>query len=49
MYVAVVAQFASKGQRLVQEEIDQTQIEVLEGGVLMVNSSIWTGCALSAV
>jgi hypothetical protein len=32
----------------VQEEIDLTQIEVLEGGVLTVGGSIWTGYALSA-
>jgi hypothetical protein len=47
MYFTVVAQVAGKGQRLVQEEIDLTQIEVLEGGALTVSGSIWTGYALS--
>lgn len=48
LYVAVVAQFTRKGQRLVQEEISQTQTEVLEGGVLTVTGSMWKGYSLSA-
>lgn len=43
MYVAVVSQFTYKGQRLVQEEISQTQVEVLEGDSLIVTGSKWTG------
>ena len=48
LYVAVVSQFTYKGQRLVQEEISLTQTEVLEGGVLTVTGSMWTGYQLSA-
>lgn len=48
-YVAVVAQFTYRGQRLVQEEISQTQTEVLEGGVLRVEGSMWKGYALTAL
>lgn len=47
LYVAVVSQFTYKGQRLVQEEISLTQTEVLEGGVLVVTGSMWTGYQLS--
>ena len=47
-YVAVVAQFTRKGQRLVQEEISQTQTEVLEGGVITVTGSMWKGYSLTA-
>ncbi len=47
-YVAVVAQFTTKGQRLVQEEFSQTQTEVLEGGTITVTGSMWNGYALSA-
>lgn len=46
-YVAVVSQFTYRGQRLVQEEISQTQAEVLEGGELFVTGSMWKGYALS--
>ncbi|MDZ4350163.1 MAG: hypothetical protein U1A22_11585 [Xanthomonadaceae bacterium] len=48
-YIAVVAQFTYKGQRLVQEEISQTQTEVLEGGSLRVEGSMWKGYALTTV
>jgi hypothetical protein len=48
MFVAVVAQFTRSGQRLVQEEISLTQTELLEGGVLTVTGSMWTGYALRA-
>ncbi|AVP98894.1 hypothetical protein C7S18_17670 [Ahniella affigens] len=47
-YVAVVAQFTRKGDRLVQEEFSQTQTAVLEGGVLTVTGSMWNGYSLSA-
>jgi hypothetical protein len=48
LYVAVVSQFTAKGQRLVQEEFSQTQVEVLEGGTLVVNGSQWVGYSLTA-
>ncbi len=48
IYVAVVSQFAAKGQRLVQEEFDLTRTEVLDGGSLVVTGSMWKGYALSA-
>lgn len=48
LYVAVVAEFVSKGQRLVQEEVSLTQMEVLEGGTITVSGSMWTGYALVA-
>jgi hypothetical protein len=47
MYVAVVSQFTYKGQRLVQEEISLTQVEVLEGDALTVTGSMWTGYSLA--
>lgn len=47
-YVAVTAQFTTKGGRLVQEEFSQTQTEVLEGGVIVVRGSQWTGYSLVA-
>lgn len=47
MYVAVVSQFTYKGQRLVQEEISQTQAEVLAGDSLIVTGSMWTGYSLT--
>jgi hypothetical protein len=47
MYVAVVSQFTYKGQRLVQEEISLTQLEVLEGDSLAVTGSMWKGYSLS--
>jgi len=47
LYVAVVSQFTTKGQRLVQEEISITQTEVLEGESLTVSGSMWKGYALS--
>lgn len=46
-YVAVVAQFTSKGQRLVQEEFSQTQTEVLAGSTITVTGSMWNGYSLS--
>jgi hypothetical protein len=46
MFVAVVSQFTYKGQRLVQEEISLTQLEVLEGDTLKVTGSMWTGYSL---
>lgn len=48
IYVSVVAQFTAAGQRLVQEEIGQTQTEVLEGGVLTVRGSMWRGYSITA-
>jgi hypothetical protein len=47
MYVAVVSQFTYKGQRLVQEEISLSQLEVLEGDSLIVTGSQWTGYSLT--
>ena len=47
MFVAVVSQFTYKGQRLVQEEISQTQLEVLEGDSLIVTGSKWKGYSLT--
>jgi hypothetical protein len=47
MYVSVVAQFTSKGSRLIDEEITQTQTELREGGTVTVTGSMWTGYALT--
>lgn len=47
IHAAVVSQFTAKGQRLVQEEISQTQIEVPEGATVIVTGSQWRGYALS--
>lgn len=47
-YIAVISQFAQAGQRLIAEEIAQTQTEVLEGGSLIVRGSMWKGYSLSA-
>lgn len=47
MYVAVISQFAYKGQRLVQEELSLTETEVPEGGSLIVTGSKWTGYSLT--
>lgn len=47
MFVAVVSQFTYKGQRLVQEEISQTQFEVFEGDSLIVTGSKWKGYSLT--
>jgi hypothetical protein len=49
IHVAVVSQFTTKGQRLVQEEFSLTQTEVLEGGTLQVTGSQWKGYALTAL
>ncbi|AVP99245.1 hypothetical protein C7S18_19670 [Ahniella affigens] len=48
LYVSVVAPFTGQGQRLVEEEISQTQTEVLEGGTITVSGSMWKGYALTA-
>ncbi len=48
LYVAVVAQFVSKGSRLVDEEISVTETEVLEGGTIIVTGSMWKGYKLTA-
>lgn len=47
--VAVVSQFTTKGQRLVQEEFNLTRTEVLEGGTLQVTGSQWVGYALTSL
>lgn len=47
--VAVVSQFATKGQRLLQEEFSLTRTEVHDGGTLQVTGSQWTGYALMAL
>ncbi|GAA4802298.1 hypothetical protein [Lysobacter hankyongensis] len=47
--VAVVSQFATRGQRLVQEEISLSRTEVIDGGTLQVTGSQWTGYALMAL
>ncbi len=47
MYVAVIARFTYKGQRLVQQEVSLTETEILEGDSLTVSGSMWTGYALS--
>lgn len=49
IYVAVVSQFTTKGQRLVQEEFSLTRTELLEGGTLQVTGSQWVGYALAAL
>lgn len=49
IFVAVVSQFTTKGQRLLQEEFSLTQAEVLDGGTLQVTGSQWTGYALRAL
>lgn len=49
VFVAVVSQFTTRGQRLVQEEISLSQTEVLDGGTLQVSGSQWTGYVLSAL
>lgn len=47
IHVAVVSPFAMAGGRLVQEEISQSQVDVLPGHVVEVRGSVWTGFALS--
>lgn len=47
IHVAVVSQFATAGERLVQEEISLTQTELPTNGTLVVTGSMWTGYALS--
>lgn len=47
--VAVVSQFTTKGQKLVQEEFSLTRTEVLDGGTLLVTGSQWVGYALAAL
>lgn len=49
IHVAVVSQFAVAGERLVQEEISMTRIDVQPGDTLAVTGSMWTGYALSLV
>ncbi|HSR51507.1 MAG TPA: hypothetical protein VLV83_11805 [Acidobacteriota bacterium] len=46
-YLAVVAQFVYKGDRLVDEEISLTETEVLEGGTATVTGSMWEGYQIS--
>jgi hypothetical protein len=47
IYVAVVALFTARGQRLVQAEYGLTQTELPVGGTLLVTGSMWTGYALT--
>jgi hypothetical protein len=49
IHVAVVSQLAMAGERLVQEEISMSQIDVQPGDTLAVTGSMWTGYALSLV
>ncbi|MCB1628529.1 MAG: hypothetical protein KDI48_12435, partial [Xanthomonadales bacterium] len=46
LYAALVSQPTNPGQRLIQEEISLTQVELLESSTLIVSGSIWTGYAL---
>jgi hypothetical protein len=46
-YLAVVAQFVSDGDRLVDEEISLTETQLLEGGAVEVTGSMWEGYAIS--
>jgi hypothetical protein len=45
--VCVVSQFVTRGQRLVQEEISETEIEAPPGARLTVTGSMWTGYAIT--
>lgn len=47
LYVAVISQPTFEGDRLVQEEISQTQMPVLLGGKIQISGSVWTGYTLS--
>lgn len=49
IHVAVVSQFVFAGERLVQEEIGLTQVELPPNGTLVVTGSMWTGYALSVM
>lgn len=47
MNVAVVAPFTYKGQRLVSEEVSQTQLVVEDGATVTVTGSMWHGYRLT--
>jgi hypothetical protein len=47
LYLAVVAEFLDKGDRLVDEEIGLTETELLEGGTAVVTGSKWKGYAIA--
>ena len=49
IHVAVVSQFVFAGERLVQEEIGLTQVELPPNGTLVVTGSMWTGYTLSVM
>jgi len=46
-FLAVVGQFVSKGDRLVQEETSITETEILGGGTATVSGSKWKGYAIA--
>lgn len=48
LYLAVISQFTSRGDMLVQEEISLTETGILEGGTATVTGSMWTGYQIEA-
>ena len=46
-YLAVISQFVSQGDRLIQEELSLTETAVLEGGAVTVRGSKWDGYELA--
>jgi hypothetical protein len=47
LYLAVVGQFLFQGGRLVDEEIQMTEIPILEGGTATVTGSMWKGYSIT--
>lgn len=47
LYLAVVSQFIYQGGRLVDEETQMTETEILEGGVATVTGSMWKGYSIT--
>lgn len=48
LYLAAVGQFVYQGSRLVDEEIQMTETEILEGGTAVVTGSMWSGYSIIA-
>lgn len=46
-YLAVISQFVSQGDRLVEEETSLTETAILEGGTVAVSGSKWKGYAIA--
>jgi hypothetical protein len=47
LYLAVVSQFVFKGSRLVDEEIQLSETEILEGQIATVTGSMWKGYTIT--